>query len=233
MVNHARIYRIMLFLGSVAFLSLIVVGLVRRARSPGELMRVSSSYEPQVAALIEGGDFDRAVAQLRLAERLDVPQNRKAILLDLSKAASRAGDVENEIYALRGLLGQEGVNVPKVCYDLSSTLLNREPSRAEDLRESIEKADRSMRRIPGYPPALRNQGLAWLRLGDQHRAVRAFRECVDNATRRIAAIEPLTTSRSTEPDRARLAREELALVRTARNDSQRELAKLEPVSGSP
>jgi len=88
---------------SVAALALAMgLGLYQAAVSEGGLPNLSLDYMPQIRTLDQDGDLEGAIRALRTATRVDASNPGVARVLE--DAATRAGDLDSRIFALRAQL---------------------------------------------------------------------------------------------------------------------------------
>lgn len=88
---------------SIAALGLAMVfGVYQSVVADGGLPGISLDYMPQIRALEQSGDPQGAIRQLRIATAVDA--GNPGVALVLEEAATRAGDLDNRIFALRARL---------------------------------------------------------------------------------------------------------------------------------
>lgn len=178
-MNIRRVYPSLFVIGVVTFFTLLAVGGYQSVRTKGSLPPVYLNYTKDIQTTIsDRKDYPRAIHQLRLAVKLDHYGQRPKHFFELAKASFRAGDRQNQQYALRSLrqMVESGtIDDPRVYYYLSVALILQDKVDQSVAREAISLCRHTLRLTPDFAPAHSNCGVALIMLGETDQALMHFR----------------------------------------------------------
>ena len=178
-MNIRRVYPSLFAIGVVTFIALLAVGGYQSVRTKGRLPPIYLNYTKDIQTTIsERKDFPEAIRQLRLAVKIDHYGQRPKHFFELVRASFRAGDSQNQQYALRSLrqMVESGtIDDPRVYYYLSVALILQDKVDRPVASEAISLCRHTLRLTPDFAPAHSNCGVALIILGETDQARMHFR----------------------------------------------------------
>ncbi len=168
-----RNYRPLLALSAACYALLAGTGMLYSIRTFGHPPNPATNYSTSIDRLLDEGDADGAIAQLRLAVKIDVLNLQAAAAL--VQLARQRGDLDSEILALRRIHRSNPLDVD-AHNAVAEALLRRRPIRSEDAEQVVQHSEIVLRLDPHSTAAHQHLRAALEALGQSTLAAEHRRE---------------------------------------------------------
>jgi len=171
-----RIYKITNWLGLCLFGAMLFTGAVESFRSKGRLPGISLIFGTYIYDLVNQGEYEQAVRQMKIAIDINVSL-RARLNLELAEIAKQHGDTQTMVSALLASRAIHPFDDAQPYNDLTYGLLSLNRS-SDDLQLAVQVAREGLNRFPQYAPLYCNLGAARYALGEYEESFHCFQHAL-------------------------------------------------------